>query len=96
MRATRIAAIIVLLVAGMASSVLAQRPVETERPAPGWIGISFGFTGNRLGTVTAAWITEVRPGSPAETAGLQAGTGFWRSTISTVPRSLAPSTSYCG
>jgi membrane-associated protease RseP (regulator of RpoE activity) len=73
MRATRIAAIIVLLVAGMASSVLAQRPVETERPAPGWIGISFGFTGNRLGTVTAAWITEVRPGSPAETAGLQAG-----------------------
>ncbi len=73
MRATRIAAIIGLFVAGMASSVLAQRPVETERPAPGWIGISFGFTGNRLGTVTAAWITEVRPGSPAETAGLQAG-----------------------
>jgi membrane-associated protease RseP (regulator of RpoE activity) len=71
MRTIRIAASIALLIAAIAPPATAQR--RSERPVPGWIGISVEVMGDRWGRAVEVIITEISEGSPAEDAGLRPG-----------------------
>lgn len=57
----------------VASVGVAQRAPVADAASPGWIGISFDVSGDRSGRAVEVVIVEVRPGSPAEAAGLRAG-----------------------
>lgn len=57
----------------LAQSVAVERGARTEGATPGWIGISFDVMTDRLGSIREIVVTDVRVGSPAQHAGIQAG-----------------------